>query len=191
MNWIEYLPLAEKTLSSQFNCEDDFHQKILHAIIGCLTEVEEILENYEDHKLITDINKQGSIAEESADIFWYLSILFRELNIENYDYNLENKSDNPFNTLLSFTKVSLRFLDLLKKKIYYNKEIDKEVMKELSIKMHALLTYYCEQYNTDIDMILEKNINKLKARYGDKFTSEKAINRDLNVEKEILESTKK
>lgn len=191
MNWIEYLPLAEKTISTQFNCEDDFHQKILHAVIGSLTEVEEILENYEDNKLITDVNKQGSIAEESADIFWYLSILFRELNIENYNYDLENKSDNPFNTLLSFTKASLRFLDLLKKKIYYNKEIDTNVMVELSIQMHALLTYYCEQYNTDIDMILEKNINKLKARYGDKFTSEKAINRDLEIEKEILESDRK
>lgn len=52
MNWKEYLPLAEKTLSTQFHCTDDFYQKILHAIIGGLTEVEELLENYEDGKLV-------------------------------------------------------------------------------------------------------------------------------------------
>jgi NTP pyrophosphatase (non-canonical NTP hydrolase) len=198
MNWIDYLPLAEKTLSTQFNCEDDFHQKLLHAIIGSLTEVEEILENYEDSELVVDIDKQGSVAEESADIFWYLSILFRELEIRNYNYKLSKviskqtkddnfKIDTPFNTLLSFTKVSLKFLDLLKKKIYYNKEIPNDVMIDYSIKMHSLLKHYCSQYNTDIDTILEKNISKLKARYGEKFSSEKAINRDLEVERKILE----
>jgi len=189
MNWIDYLPLAEKTLSTQFNCEDDFHQKLLHAIIGSLTEVEEILENYEDSELVVDIDKQGSVAEESADIFWYLSILFRELEIRNYNYepSKDFKIDNPFNTLLSLTKVSLKFLDLLKKKIYYNKEISNDVMIDYSIKMHSLLKHYCSQYNTDIDTILEKNISKLKARYGEKFSSEKAINRDLEVERKILE----
>lgn len=194
MNWIDYLPLAEKTLSTQFNCQDEFYQKILHAIIGTLTEVEEILENYKDGELMVDINKQGSVAEESADIFWYLSILFRELNIRNYNYKLPTdiSSDNlnidkPFNTLLSFTKVSLRFLDLLKKKIFYNKDISNEVMIDLSIKLHALLTHFCNQYNADIDQILEKNISKLKARYGEKFSSDKAINRDLETERKILE----
>lgn len=189
MNWIEYLPLAEKTLSTQFNCQDEFYQKILHAVIGSLTEVEEILENYEDGVLFIDVNKQGSIAEESADIFWYLSILFRELDIRNYNYKpSENFNiDTPFNTLLSFTKVSLKFLDLLKKKIYYNKEVSNEIMIDLSIKLHSLLTDYCNQYNVNIDDILEKNIKKLKARYGEKFSSDKAINRDLETERKILE----
>lgn len=37
---------------------------------------------------------------------------------------------------------------------------------------------------------LETNIAKLKARYPDKFTSENAINRDLEAERQILEGTK-
>ena len=77
-----------------------FNQKILHAVMGSLTEVEEILENYEDMDLIVDVNKQGSVAEESADIFWYISILFRELHIRNYNYDPSkdfkiNNIDNP------------------------------------------------------------------------------------------------
>ena len=113
MNWSEYLPLAEKTLSTQFNCEDELYQKILHAIIGSLTEVEEILDNYSEDKLLTDVNKQGSLGEEVADVAWYLSILFRELNIEDVEPEFD-KSEKPFNILMSFLKVSLRFLDLLK-----------------------------------------------------------------------------
>jgi hypothetical protein len=193
MNWIEYLPLAEKTLSTQFNCEEEFYQRILHAVIGSLTEVEELLDNYTNGELTVDVNKQGSVAEESADIFWYLSILYRELDIRNHNYDIKDefKLDSPFNTLLEFTKLSLKFLDLLKKKIYYNKEISKDVMIDYTIKLHSILVYYCHLHKADISTILEKNIQKLKSRYGDKFTSEKAINRDLKTEREILEGNSK
>jgi hypothetical protein len=36
--------------------------------------------------------------------------------------------------------------------------------------------------------ICEINIKKLQARYPEKFTTEKAINRDLKTERTILES---
>jgi len=193
MKWNEYLPLAEKTLSTQFNCSEESNQKLLHSCIGSLTEIQEILENYENGILITDSNKQGSVAEESADIFWYLSILFRELNIqiiekEEHSFILDEFNVNrPFDLLLEFIKENLKLLDILKKKIYYNKDMNIEVVKKLSINMFYLLNYYCEKNNTNVSDILDKNINKLKARYGEKFSSERAINRDLETEREILE----
>ena len=36
--------------------------------------------------------------------------------------------------------------------------------------------------------VMERNITKLKARYGEKFTEEKANTRDLNTERQILEN---
>lgn len=39
----------------------------------------------------------------------------------------------------------------------------------------------------DWDTVRERNIAKLRARYPDKFTSEDAINRDLETERKILE----
>lgn len=42
----------------------------------------------------------------------------------------------------------------------------------------------------DFDQILETNIKKLKARYPEKFTSDCAINRDLEAERIILETQK-
>jgi NTP pyrophosphatase (non-canonical NTP hydrolase) len=189
MNWSEYLPLSEKTLSTQFNCQDEFHQKLLHAVIGSLTEVEEILDNYSDGELVTDINTQGSLGEEIADAAWYVSILFRELDIKNVNFQFsDTDEEKPFNILLSFLKVSLKFLDLLKKKIYYGKEINKETMIDFSVKMYLQLRLYSHSNGANFEEILDKNIAKLKARYGDKFSSEKAINRDLEVEKTILEN---
>ena len=54
------------------------------------------------------------------------------------------------------------------------------------------LFWYCaiiaDQLNINFDEIMEKNIAKLKARYGDKFSETKAEKRDLASERTILES---
>lgn len=39
----------------------------------------------------------------------------------------------------------------------------------------------------DFEQILERNIAKLRARFPEKFTSEQAINRDLETERKVLE----
>ena len=191
MKWNEYLPLAEKTLSKDFYT-DPFYEKILHAVMGSLTEVEEILILYKNGELTKSIQEQGSLAEECADIYWYLSILFRELEIdEDEDVDTTDLSlEDAYSTLISFTIISLRFLDGLKKKIYYNKEMDRKNMKILSKKLFKILNHYCGLYSINISEILDKNISKLRVRYGDKFSTDRAINRDLETEKKILESTK-
>lgn len=40
---------------------------------------------------------------------------------------------------------------------------------------------------SDFGSVMERNIEKLKARYPDKFTEDKATNRDLDTERKILE----
>ena len=43
------------------------------------------------------------------------------------------------------------------------------------------------ELDTDFDEVATTNINKLKARFPEKFTQDKAYNRDLDTEREILE----
>ena len=50
------------------------------------------------------------------------------------------------------------------------------------IKASALLDTVVENYGS-----CNENIEKLKARYGEKFSSDRAINRDLEKERMILE----
>jgi len=45
---------------------------------------------------------------------------------------------------------------------------------------------YMNCYDLNTEEIFDINIQKLKARYGDKFSSERAINRDLETERKIL-----
>jgi NTP pyrophosphatase (non-canonical NTP hydrolase) len=82
---------------------------------------------------------------------------------------------------------SAEFLDALKKAIYYGKELDKVNLTE---EIGDIL-WYCaialDEVGASFEEVMEKNIAKLEARYPEKFTEEKAENRDLEVERGILE----
>jgi NTP pyrophosphatase (non-canonical NTP hydrolase) len=80
------------------------------------------------------------------------------------------------------------FQDMLKKHVFYGKPLDKVNLKE---EIGDLL-WYCaialEALGTDFQAVMQTNIDKLKARYPEKFTEEKAENRNLVREREILEN---
>ena len=81
------------------------------------------------------------------------------------------------------------FIDQLKKHIFYGKPLDRVNLKE---ELGDLLYYIgvaMDELETDFDIEQRKNIAKLKARYGDKFSADAAINRDLDKEREILEQS--
>jgi NTP pyrophosphatase (non-canonical NTP hydrolase) len=85
-------------------------------------------------------------------------------------------------------------LDAVKKHIFYGRTLDTiNIEEELGDSMwyfgliiHAL---HLMGYETGIEVICEKNILKLRARYGAKFSEAAANERDLAKEREILEST--
>ena len=187
MNLQEYKVLAEKTLSSEFHSDSQM-EKILHASLGLATEIEELLINY------SGINKfdPTNLLEEVGDLTWYLSIFYREYpELEVYQknnplaYTMELK--DPFKLVLSMLKGILQVQDLVKKKLFYNKEIKMEVLFPLVQILDLNIKLYLGCYYLNIEDVWEKNIAKLKIRYGDKFTSERAINRDLETERTILE----
>jgi len=179
MNWKEYLEQSEKTMSSEFHC-DEKEQRILHAVIGILTEIEELLDNH-----IGDSSDEINRSEELADAFWYCAIIAREYNI---DFSqISRKSNNPMETLVRIVKHTCSLLDMLKKKLYYNKPIDESKFKTNFYEVLLNLSDYANQYSINIEETFDINISKLRARYGEKFSSEKAINRNLNLERSILE----
>lgn len=78
-------------------------------------------------------------------------------------------------------------LDAMKKHIYYGKELDKVNLKEEMGDLFWYMAIMADVLDIPFETIMQNNLDKLKARYGDKFSAEKAINRDLSVEREILE----
>ena len=80
-------------------------------------------------------------------------------------------------------------LDALKKHVFYGKELDKVNLKEEMGDLLWYLAVMADSLGIDFESAMEHNIAKLKARDQGKFSSEKAINRDLVLEKEALEGT--
>jgi len=79
------------------------------------------------------------------------------------------------------------FLDALKKHIFYGKELDKVNLGEEIGDLFWYIAIVCDELGINIENTMQNNIDKLKARYGEKFSEEDAENRDLNKERKILE----
>lgn len=66
--------------------------------------------------------------------------------------------------------------------------IDKANLEEELGDVLWYIALLCRTHNFTFEKIMAKNIAKLKARYPDKFTETNAVNRNLVVERKILES---
>ena len=109
---------------------------------------------------------------------------------------IERLTDGPtidmLHAAMGMVTEAAEIMDMLKKHIFYGKDLDLVNAEEelgdsnwyQSLMIHSMRL---KGHYTDWEKIWDKNIEKLKARYGDKFNEEGAINRDLNKEREILE----
>ena len=104
MKWNEYLELSEKTLSTQFNCEEK-EQLLLHAVMGILTEVEELLDNHISHGDKEANLDPTNILEEVGDVTWYLAIIGRMYDIKPAELSITMKHSNPMNIILAIIKI--------------------------------------------------------------------------------------
>lgn len=82
---------------------------------------------------------------------------------------------------------SAELLDMLKKHIFYGKPLDLVNAKEEVGDNQWYAGLIIDILRTTMDEVLTVNINKLKARYPEKFTQFHAENRDLDKERSILE----
>jgi NTP pyrophosphatase (non-canonical NTP hydrolase) len=77
--------------------------------------------------------------------------------------------------------------DQLKKWLFYGKELDTINLAEELGDLFWYCALACNELGIDFEAVMERNIAKLKARYGDKFSLHAALNRDLVKERAILE----
>ena len=80
------------------------------------------------------------------------------------------------------------FLDALKKHIFYGKELDTVNLGEEVGDLFWYCAIIADELEIHFDEVMNRNIAKLKARYGEKFTEAAAQHRNLKVERDILET---
>ena len=80
------------------------------------------------------------------------------------------------------------FLDALKKHVFYGKDLDTVNLREEMGDIFWYCAIIADELDVDFSEVMERNIAKLKARYGEKFSEDRANQRDLGTERDILES---
>lgn len=100
---------------------------------------------------------------------------------------IDEKTINLLHGAMGLSTEANEILDHLKKVVFYGKEVDIVNIKEEIGDLMWYMAIFLRELDIDFYESLEININKLKARYGEKFSSEAALNRDLDKERKILE----
>jgi len=81
------------------------------------------------------------------------------------------------------------FMDILKKYIYYGKQLDVANMLE-EIGDHLwYVAIAIDEMRTTFSDVMQLNNDKLKLRYKGGFSDNDALNRDLESEKELLDAS--
>ena len=173
MKWKQYLKESERTLNSMGNIDD-----LIHASIGINTEIDELLEAY------TIENTR----EEIGDIFWYMAIFYRIYKLDTspyFDFTKSLVMIDKNQCLLSLQKEGYKSLDYAKRIKFYGAGLNSYDTANLT-EINLLLSHIINESGYDFDDILDRNINKLKVRYPEKFSNEKASNRDIESEYKVL-----
>ena len=184
MNLEQYLVESERTLidkSTELN--------LRHASLGIRTELGELLDIFKKNlfygKPIDTIN----FKEELGDLCWYPAISARIFNFDPKVYSIVilNHEEDNYKTIikqLNYNFISYaNILDSCSENIL----IDQDYINTKTKHLFAFIKAVGERFGIKFEDILDTNINKLKARFPEKFTEEKALNRDLITERKILE----
>jgi hypothetical protein len=182
------------------SCLPGEEYNLTHAKYGIITEVAELCDvakkNFWYGKAIDHVN----VKEEIGDIMWYMAIIMRKFpdiglstNRHPGEFGLrETSSFLEFTDCLYAHSVRLTgWLDLLYptgavREGSYLRQVEDSVKRDSGHFLDFICTF-CLRFGYDINAIMGTNIEKLKARFPEKFSSENAIIRNLNKERDILE----
>jgi len=89
--------------------------------------------------------------------------------------------------LMGMTTEVGELTDIYKKHLAYGKPIDWVNAQEEIGDIMFYIASFCRITGLDLEAILARNVEKLEARYPEKFTEYHATHRDLDKEREILE----
>lgn len=177
----------------------DKNIRLIHASVGIASEIKEIVEvlmKYNESKVLDRVN----LMEEISDCTWYIAIAAEALDtvdgilsspafkgeLIKHDYTLAEVVEG---FIIGITNWNGDLLDkAVKKTIFYGKPTDTApiilLLRSINLSCEILLGYA----GYTVEDARERNIAKLKARYGDKFTEAAALERNLEIERKILEN---
>lgn len=188
MTFKEYRSLAPATL----NVQEDKNDNLLHMQMGIVSEIGEMVDVMKATMFYGREFDKVHFIEEMGDAIWYLSNKMNMLELTDIKEPTLEYMHEIFTydeTVLTSEKDKLHFSFSMLTKIMFANFIPfpEEPAFENGEFVMAALFFVCHINDIDFNEVLDTNIAKLKARYGEKFDAYKANNRDLAHERVVLE----
>ena len=105
-------------------------------------------------------------------------------------FDIGNVSPDILHGVLGAATESAEMADNVKRAIFYGKKLDLINLREELGDLCWYIAIVCAETGFNFGEILERNIDKLRQRYPEKFSTAKALNRDLDAERAVLEGGK-
>jgi NTP pyrophosphatase (non-canonical NTP hydrolase) len=150
-------------------------ERLLHSRLGVITELGELIDIYKKHIYYGKPLDLVHVGEEIGDCFWYIGLGFNVCGI----IAANPKQDVPVHgtDMVAMLELGMH--------IFTNPEIAYEDRLQYIFKTMLIII---KVTGLDYQEILDKNLAKLRKRYGDSFDADRAINRNLEAEREVLDA---
>ena len=182
MRFNDYQKEAKKTIPKGFRRKQMIDNGV-YGLVGEFGEVVDLLKKarFQGHTL----DKEKAILE-LGDILWYLAELSTGVSFNLYKYYKIHEKDISGACVVDEIAIINGFSGAMSCLIddfyhYQNRNIDYEDISPI-YDFLEVITSLCKKFDTTIEEVASKNIEKLRARYGEKFDPEKSINRSANDE---------
>jgi hypothetical protein len=188
----EYAPLARVTLKVL-----PLHQHVIHMALGVVGELGELIDATKKVAIYGKEWDKTNLTEEVGDVAWYIANYCDDMQV--HPGILQTAFDSGFiDGFKQRDKISSA-LDIGGNLLVLALAANAACLQLTTAKpgeadavqavagLANILGVFCSMVDVDISEALEKNIAKLKARYGDKFSEHSALNRDLGAERVVLE----
>lgn len=182
MKFKEYREQVKRTLPSLGTVTLDS----VHMVLGMCSEIYELREGIRAEDIV-------NISEEITDIAWYASNYCNVRNITLFatlGSIIEYTSYDKDSLLVELINYISELQDYDKKELCYNKKETEEIKNRRRDLINGIVSdinvlYYI--FGIKPEQAMQNNIDKLRARFPDKFDEDKANNRDLLAERKELE----
>ena len=175
----EYSKLALRTAKDL-----PHQQQVEHAMLGILSEIGEICDAVKKHTVYGKDLDRINIMEEIGDTYWFINLM-----CHCYGLSFEGLSFRPISGTLSLNEETIGLaydLSELSYIVCFPQNTIPEIVRSRLSSLSKRLCTLMQQLSLDLGEVLHRNINKLAARYGDRYSDHCATVRNLDAERIAL-----
>lgn len=179
MKFEEHLKDSERFLSSTFHySKEDQGENALRSAVEQFIAASEKLDQYKKHKYY------GRDLPES------LSKEHTQMTLQGFERS-DDGMEKVLHAIVGLSTECGELMEAVYKAKWNGEKFDEVNCKEELGDLFWYMAILFREFGFNLEDILQRNSDKLNLRYGAKFTEEKAINRDLAAEREVLENGNK